>query len=189
MTLNAIGLCNRALVKLGAAPIDGFNDGTAEAETAGVLYEPTRDALLSAHPWRFSTRQATLAQLAQPPIADYDYAFALPSDYLAALSAGGPGAGRGLCYRISGQSLEAGSAAVVLTYLSRVDESGFPPIFASALVARLAAEFCLPLTESAARATTLYQLAEQEFRRARLVDGQQDTRSCFETFSLIEARS
>ena len=56
-------------------------------------------------------------------------------------------------------------------------------------MARLAAEFCLPLTESATRATALYQLADQEFRRARLIDGQQDTRSGFERFSLIEARN
>ena len=50
MALTAIGLSNRALVKLGAAPIGGFADGTAEAEIAGMLYEPTRDALLSGHP-------------------------------------------------------------------------------------------------------------------------------------------
>ena len=189
MALTAIGLCPRALVKLGAAPIGGFDDGTAEAETAGALYEATRDALLSAHPWSFATRQASLARLADAPVADYDYAFALPADFLAALSAGGPGLGRGLVYRVAGQTLEAGSDAVVLTYIARPDESGFPPFFAAALVARLAAEFCLPLTESATRATALYQLADQDFRRARLIDGQQNTKNGFESFSLIEARN
>ena len=189
MALTAIGLCNRALVKLGAAPIGGFSDGTAEAEAAGALYEATRDGLLSAHPWSFATSQATLALLADAPVADYDYAFALPADFLAALSAGAPGAGRGLVYRIAGQSLQADSETVVLTYISRPAESAFPPFFAAALATRLAAEFCLPLTESTARATTLYQLADQEFRRARLIDGQQDTRSGFETYSLIEARN
>ena len=189
MALTAIGLCNRALVKLGTAPIGGFSDGTAEAETAGALYEATRDGLLSAHPWSFATSQATLARLPDAPLADYGCAFALPADFLAALSAGGPGAGRGLVYRIAGQSLQTGSEAVVLTYIARPDESEFPPFFAAALVARLAAEFCLPLTESATRSTALYQLADQEFRRARLIDGQQDTRSGFERFSLIEARN
>ena len=189
MALTAIGLCNRALVKLGTAPIGGFEDGTAEAEATGALYEATRDALLSANPWSFAASQATLARLTDAPVADYDYAFALPADFLAALSAGAPGFGHGLVYRIAGQSLQANSDTVVLTYISRPDESEFPPFFAAALVARLAAEFCLPLTESATRATTLYQLADQEFRRARLIDGQQDTRAGFETFSLIEARS
>ncbi len=189
MTLTAIGISNRALVKLGAAPIGSFSDGTAEAETAGALYEATRDALLSAHPWSFATKQASLARLTDAPVADYDYAFALPVDFIAALSAGGPGMGRGLVYRIAGQSLQSGNQAVVLTYTARPDENAFPPFFTAALVARLAAEFCLPLTESTARATTLYQLADQEFRRARLTDGQQDTRPGFESFSLIEART
>ena len=189
MALTAIGLSNRALVKLGAAPIGGFDDGTAEAETAGALYEATRDALLSANPWSFATRQATLARLAEAPVADFAFAFALPADFLAALSAGAPGMGRGLVFRIVGQTLVTSSEAVVLTYIGRPDESGFPPFFASALVARLAAEFCLPLTESATRATALYQLADQDFRRARLIDGQQNTKNGFESFSLIEARN
>ncbi|MEI6559984.1 MAG: hypothetical protein WCO00_16420 [Rhodospirillaceae bacterium] len=189
MALTAIGLCNRALVKLGAAPIGGFEDGTAEAETAGALYEATRDGLLSAHPWSFARRQATLARLTEVPVADYAYGFALPADFLAALSAGGSGAGRGLVNRIAGQSLQADSEAVILTYLGRVDEAGFPPVFAAALAARLAAEFCLPLTESTARASALHQLADQEFRRARLIDGQQDTRTGFDRYSLIEARN
>ena len=189
MALTAIGLSNRALVKLGAAPIGGFDDGTAEAETASALYEATRDALLSANPWSFAVRQATLARLTDAPVADYDYAFALPADFLAALSAGAPGFGHGLVYRIAGQSLQANSEAAVLTYIARPDEGGFPPFFAAALVARLAAEFCLPLTESQARATALYQLADQEFRRARLIDGQQDTRPALDRYSLIEARN
>jgi len=189
MALTAIGLCNRALVKLGAAAIGGFDDGTAEAETASALYEPTRDALLSFQPWSFATAQVTLPQLATPPVADYDYAFQLPADFLRALSAGSPGGGRGLEYRILGQTLQAGSDAVVLTYIGRPDESAFPPFFAQALVARLAAELCIPLTESTSRAATLIQLAEQEVRRARQIDGQQDSRVGFETFALIEARN
>ena len=189
MALTAIGLCNRALVKLGAAAIAGFGDGTAEAATASALYEPTRDALLSAQPWSFATVQATLAQLSAAPVADYDFAYQLPADFLRGLSAGGPGSGRGLEYRVLGQTLQADSDAVVLTYIGRPDEAAFPAFFAQALVARLAAEFCIPLTESASRAALLTQLADQEFRRARQIDGQQDSRIGFETFSLIEARN
>ncbi len=188
MALTAIGLCNRALIKIGATALGGFDDGTAEAETANALYEPTRDALLSAHPWSFAARQASLARLTDIPAADYDHAFQLPADFLRALSAGGPGSGRGLDYRISGTRLETGSDAVVLSYVCRAPEEDFPPFFIQTLIARLAAEFCLPLTESTSRATTLYQLAEQEFRRARLIDNQQNTRIGFESFSLIEAR-
>jgi hypothetical protein len=55
-------------------------------------------------------------------------------------------------------------------------------------VARLAAEFCLPLTENSSRAERLARLAEDELRLARLVDSQQDTPPRVEDFSLIRAR-
>jgi hypothetical protein len=60
--------------------------------------------------------------------------------------------------------------------------------FVSALVARLAAEFCLPLTENSSRAERLSRLAEDELRLARLVDSQQHTPGRVEDFSLVKVR-
>jgi len=188
MALTAIGLSSRALLKLGASAITTFEDGTAEAEVAAALYPSTRDALLSAHAWSFATSLAWLARLSQDPLADYQAAFALPEGFLRALSAGTAGRGRGLSYRIAGQTLQADSDTVCLTYVGRVDESRFPAFFDQALIARLAAEFCLPLTESSTRAGALTQLADTEFRRARLIDSQQDTQPLFDDYALIEAR-
>ncbi|MGQ9366631.1 hypothetical protein [Azospirillum sp. ST 5-10] len=188
MALTAIGLCSRALVKIGATPISAFDEGSAEAEVAGALYAPTRDALLSAHPWSFATRQAALPRLAAAPLADHAHAFQLPADFLRALSAGA-GRGRGLEYRILGRALHCGAEAVVLTYLGRPPEEDFPPFFDLALIARLAAEFCIPVTENTSRADALHRLAEAELRRARLADAQQDSQERFEDFTLIEART
>ena len=89
MALTAIGLCGRALIKLGAIAIASFEDGSAEAEVAAALYGPTRDALLSANAWSFASVQAALPRLAEPPVADYACAFQLPADFLRALAAGG----------------------------------------------------------------------------------------------------
>ncbi|QJE74561.1 hypothetical protein HHL28_17155 [Aerophototrophica crusticola] len=188
MALTAIGLCARALLKIGAAPIATFQDGTAEAEVAAALYGPTRDALLSAHAWSFATAQSPLNRLAGQPAADFAHAFALPPGFLRALSAGTGGKGRGLPYRIQGQALLCDAAAVTLTHVYRPAEEGYPPFFDQALVARLAAEFCVPLTENTSRAEALWRLADAEFRRARLVDSQQDNQPGFEDFSLLEAR-
>jgi hypothetical protein len=57
-----------------------------------------------------------------------------------------------------------------------------------ALVARLAAEFCIPLTENSSRAEVLFRLAESELRLARLIDSQQDTPKAIEDFTLTGAR-
>lgn len=189
MALSAIALCSRALLKIGASTIASFDEGTAEAEVAANLYPSIRDALLSSHPWNFATGQIALARLSASPVADYDFAFQLPGDFLRALSAGVTGRGRGLDYRIAESRLHCDSEQVVLTYVFRPAEMDFPPFFDAALIARLAAEFCAPITESTSRAELLFKLAEDEYRRAKLIDGQQDTPKSIESFPLVDVRS
>ena len=188
MALSSIALSSRALLKLGADTIASFDEGTAEAEVAANLFPSTRDALLSAHPWSFATGQSILPKLAAEPVADYSSAFQLPSDFLRALSAGPSGRGRGINYRIAQMRLHADSNQVVLTYIFRPLESEFPPFFDQALIALLAAEFCIPLTESTTRSESLHKLADAEFRSAKMIDSQQDSPERIEDFSLVEVR-
>jgi hypothetical protein len=188
MALSSIQLSSRALIKIGATPISGFEDGTAESLVAATLYPSTRDAMLSAHPWSFATAQRVLPRLVGVPAADYDYAYQLPSDFLRALSAGEAGYGRGLDYRIVERRLHTNAASVTLTYIFRPNESAFPPFFDQALIARLAAEFCLPITESTTRSEALQRLADDQFRQARLIDAQQDVPPRFEDYTLIGVR-
>src|SRR3954462_9106641 len=85
--------------------------------------------------------------------------------------------------------LVAQKPLIRVTYVYRPAEAAFPPFFDQVVIARLAAEFCLPLTENSSRAEALAKLAELEFRRARLIDNQQDSQLGFEDFTLIEARA
>lgn len=190
MTENAISIATQALIGIGAAPISAFDDGSAEAEIAGALYDGVRDALLSTYPWSFATGQVALNRLSDDPEADFSYAFALPNDFLRALSVGTGGRGRGQRYRIfAREALHTSTEAALLTYIFRPDESEFPPFFAQALVARLRAELCIPLTENTERAQTMAVLADDAFARARQTDAQQDTPRRIEDWSLITARS
>jgi hypothetical protein len=66
MALTDVALCSRALIRIGAAPITSFDDGTAEAEIAGALFGPVRDALLSAYAWSFASGQVALEELETP---------------------------------------------------------------------------------------------------------------------------
>lgn len=188
MALSDIALCSRALIRLGAAPVESFDDGTAESEIAGGLYAPVRDALLSAYGWSFALGQVSLNRLESMPLADYDAAFQLPVDFLRALSAGSGGRGRGLNYRITRNVLHTNADAVTLTYIFRPDAEEFPPYFDSVLIAKLSAEFCIPVTENTSRAETLMRMADLEFQRARQIDAQQDSPVQIEDFSLIRAR-
>ena len=188
MALTSIAMCSRALLKLGASSIASFEEGTVEAEIAANLYPSARDAILSSHPWTFATGQIALAKLDAVPVADFQHAFQLPADFLRALSAGIGGRGRGMDYRISERRLHTDAGDVVLTYIFRPDESAFPPFFDQALISRLAAEFCIPLTDSTSRSQALYTLAEEEFRRAKMIDSQQDSPQRVEDFTLTSVR-
>jgi hypothetical protein len=188
MVMTAVEICSTALLKLGAVPIQSFEDGTAEAEAGKRLYPVTRDALMAAYPWSFTIAQLALEPEAAPPAADYAFAYALPEDCLRVLSAGVGTGGRGLEYRVQGGKLLADAASLTLTYQRRVDEAELPAFFLGVLIARLAAELCLPLTESSSRAESLHQLAAAELRLARLLDSQQSTPQRVEDFTLIRAR-
>ena len=180
---NALALCTRALLKIGAAPVTSLEDGTAEAEVAANLYPGARDALLSCHPWSFATGQTSLGRLEAAPLSGFARAFQLPADLLRAIQIV-PRAP----FRVQEGRLLTDAGDVTLTYVFRPAESEWPPIFAAALVARLAAEFCVPLTESASRAETLYRLAEAELRTAKLADGQGQTPRAITSFPLLDVR-
>ena len=189
MALTAIGICSRALMKIGANPISSFDEGTAESMIANMLYESTRDALLSAYPWSFATAQKNLTPLTFRPAADFEYAYQLPSDFLCVLSAGQSGRGRGLDYRIVERRLHTNSDEVTLTYVFRANEMAFPPFFDQALIARMSSEFCLPLTESSSRTDSLRRIAEKDFITARHIDARQDVPQKIEDFALVEVRN
>jgi hypothetical protein len=91
-------------------------------------------------------------------------------------------------YRIARNILHSDAEAITLTYIFRPDESEFPPYFDAVLIARLSAEFCIPVTENTSRAEALYRMADIEFQRARQIDAQQDTPNRIEDFSLIQVR-
>jgi len=56
------------------------------------------------------------------------------------------------------------------------------------LIARLSAEFCIPITESTSRSEAMAKLAREEFARARQIDAQQDSPNRLENFTLIDVR-
>ncbi len=182
MPLSPVALCNRALLKIGAQPIQSFYDDRVEADLALSFFESTRDALLSAYPWRFAVTQMALPRLAVNPLADYQYAYQLPGDCLRVLSLGG------INYRRVGNTLHSNADVPIMDYIFRPDDEMAPAYFEQILIARLAAEFCLPLTENTSRAEMLFRLAENEFERAKRIDAQQDTPRALEDFNLINVR-
>lgn len=184
----AVRLCHQALIMVGAKGMQSFDEGTSDSEVAAALYGECRDMLLSAHPWKFAFRQAQLPRLAADPNADFKYQFQMPADVLAVRSVGIESRGRGEVYRIVGSAVQADADEIILSYIRQVPENEFPVHFRNALLAALAAEFCIPLTDSTTRWSKLIELAEVKFARARRVDDQQQTPPSIESFPLVEVR-
>ena len=190
MTLTDLQLCSRALILCGANTISSFDEGTAEAEIAGALYDSTRDALLSAHRWQFCTRQRQLNKLADPPAADHAFAYQLPNDFLTAISLGDAArpAGAGVTYRIMQTRIETDLDGAILTYTFRADESTYPPYFNQALISGLAAAFAFPITESNTRADMTAVRAARDFQQAKRIASQQQTPPVLAADTLIAVR-
>lgn len=181
-----LDLCNAALVKLGAMPIASFEEADASASVCKTLYPVVADGALTSHPWSFTLKRSALDVLDGTPLADFRRRFALPPDFLRALYVDDRGASPR--YTILGRELHADSSSAILTYQFRALEPSFPPYFKTALIAKLAAELCLPLTESTSRAETLDRLAERELERAWAIDRSQETPPLIGDDTLIRVR-
>ncbi|NKD76810.1 hypothetical protein HEQ60_03380 [Haematospirillum sp. H1815] len=188
MALDRIDICNRALLMIGALPVSSLEDPTPVAEVARHFYDMVRDAFLSVHPWNFALTTEVVPVMPSVSCSGYAFTAPLPVACLRVLSVGRIGQDRGVAYRIVGRQVECDASPVVLHYIAAVPESVFPAFFVNALVLRLAAAFCLPLTESAGRADHLWQAAEQEFRRARAVDSSEDTPKRVGSSILLDVR-
>ncbi len=188
MTTTSIDICAQSLIKIGANTISSFEDGSAEARVAAALYDPTKDGLLSSHPWTFATKFADLAQTTDEPLADYDYVSQLPSDVLRIISAGYSTTSQGLEYKIIGDKLYANAEDVKMKYIARVSEEYLPAFFQNVLRLKLSAEFAPILTENLTLADFLGKQADKELKSARLIDSQQETTEHITSYPLTDVR-
>ena len=176
MPMSAVELCAAALVKIGARPFAAFEE---DSRRGGLRAPPLPD-----RPRPAAGHASLVVHAGAGPAA-----------------ARGGRTGRRLraCLRAAGRSSahglgrhrgpqpghglpgpgRAGSSAMPRRSCSTTSgaspETELPAFFVPLLVTRLAAEFCIPLTEGSSRAMDLYRLAEAELRSARLIDSQQTT--------------
>jgi hypothetical protein len=137
-------LANIALDLIGVSSITDYAERSVNAEKIRLHWDITRDELLRAKDWNFATARATLSASATAPAFDWDYAYALPSDYLKALEFNGALAGTGEAdYEIAGAYLLSDDDTAELKYSARVEnvalwDASFSQAFAHALAAAIA---------------------------------------------------
>lgn len=150
-------ICNQALGKLGAKRINDLGDTSErslEAIQCRLHYEPTRDALLRSHWWRFARARVKLSQDTVSPDFEWDNQFVLPTDFLRfrSIYEEDGTTSKSRRHAIEGQRILTNLSAVSLRYIKKVtDPTKFDPLFVKVLVWLLADEMIGPLAGGDAR--------------------------------------
>lgn len=158
MTFNITQICNLSLNEIGEVPIASIEDSdNKNARTCKLLYEPTKNKLISSYKWNFAMARATLAQLAEVPAFEYDYQYQLPSDCLRAWEIYGS-EGKWL---IEGDRLLCNDDSIKLRYIKKIDDPNlFTTTFVDCLVLSLASLLVIPITKD----RVLQELLLKRFR-------------------------
>lgn len=147
---SVVGICNRALQKLGARRITALSEDSPNARACNVAYEPVRDAELRAHPWSFSIQRFQLAADSTSPAFGKSYAFPLPTDYLRLIEPDPDYVTNTLDWQIEGRSiLTNDSGPLEIRCVTKVtDPNLMDALYLEALACKLALELCEELTQS-----------------------------------------
>ena len=171
-----VGICNSALIKLGASTIMALTEGSKNANLCNEQFDKQRDDLLRGHNWNFATARQQLAQLATAPVFGFDHAYQLPSDWLRTVTAYDNDAGLGSArYKIEGRMLLSSADAIYLRYIHQVtDPNEMDAAFRETLAWKIAADLALPITQSSTTRNEMQEGLRTALVRARGVDAFED---------------
>lgn len=177
-------------------PITSLDEGSAEANILKSHYEVDRDMLLTAFPWPWARRVVELAPLAGADHLVWSHAYAYPSNCLRIIrlfNASDPVLSRtflmedDVLHRTNisrandhGLPVEYEVASGSMGRMIYTDLDGahcfythkvedpllWDPLFIQALISRLAADACLPITGSDTRANALNETAQRAYYAA-----------------------
>lgn len=169
-----VGICNRALQKLGDKRITSLTEDAANARACNTAYAICRDAELEKHEWSFAIARAELAADALAPAWGRANSFQLPSDFIRLAHDYPEDNNNAKDWQIEGQKLITDdSAPIYIRYVKRVtDPNLFSSLFQEALAARLALELCEELTQSNSKkesAQADYTQAVREAKRSNAI--------------------
>lgn len=146
--LGDVEVVNNALSMLGISPISSLSDSSTAAQLADRFYAPTRDEVLTLHPWNFAMKRATLTR-GPTPSSQYAYSYVLPTDFIRLMQVNGYEINTlEDDYAVEGNLLLTNADTAKIRYVSRVtDVNTWPAIFSEAVTIKLASKLAGPLTQ------------------------------------------
>jgi hypothetical protein len=167
--MDSIEICNMALTMLATSRITTLEDANENARKLNIVYQPTKEALLSEHNWNFAIVQDTLSEASgYPVIGIYAYHFSLPYDCIRVIRVEDDEP-----FVVLNGKVLTNSETCVIEYISNADEGDFSPGFSRALAFRLAADLAFGVTQNATLAQGMELKAQQALKEAKWTDAQE----------------
>lgn len=184
-----VEICNLALGKLGSDSfITSIDDGTKSARYLKLFYNPTRDALLRSHLWRFARKRAILAPLVDAPLFDGGNYFQIPEDCLRVIGTDLDYFGSYGRWFVEGNKIVADTDVLNIVYTMRIEDEGlFDPLFVEAFATNLAYEACMPIAQSSSMKNDLLKEKQGAIIRAAHAGATEQDSSTFVSETFLKA--
>ena len=175
--MSEVSICNQALGWLGANLITSFDDpDSTEAALCKANYAAIRDAVLEAVDWSFArTRVVLSSPEVQEPAFGFAFSHVVPVDCLRVINADDTDrGGDNLEWEYEDRRILCDSQIVYVKYTRIIDATArFSALFTQALANRLAADFAIPLAESAGLQQQHWAIYTAKMDEAATIDGLQ----------------
>lgn len=183
MALIDLDIINSALNLIGANEISSLDEGSREANVAGVMYDDIYESELAAHPWGFAKAKVLLAQLTSTPLNEWEYAYQLPTDLIRLLNTNST-----QDYEILEDKLYSNENTVEIEYITRIDESKLPKWFKVSVMYRLASDMCVAITSNRTLAESLDAAYQVRTKNARFINDDQQPAETWVDSPFIDVR-
>jgi len=160
---DSLSISSNALVRLGASPISSFSENEL-AQRVNIIYDNTKENILSLFDWRFTVEKAQLAQSTTTPLTRWDYMYPLPSDRIsdsvvAVYNDDDTSSVMTSGFEILSNNLMTNQSVIYIDYQTTKNESAWPAYFVELMIYAIAAEAAYMVTNSMSVSQEFRQIA------------------------------
>ncbi len=186
------GICNIALIELGADPITAMTDPVKRAILCSARYTDVRQEVIRKHPWGCTKKLTQLAASPDAPAFNWANQYALPNDYIRIWGVIDCD-GRSLdfsAWQIVGPWLmsDAGAPLNLQYGFDLTDTTAMDALFVKAFAFKLALDIGPALVRDDARLARIEKKFEEILAEAMFVSAQEDSPPEWDVDVLLRSR-